>query len=347
MIVSWDRGFVVSRESLLSGVRTGSGRSLGLLGLIVVELVVFALLSPNFLTAGNLLNVTRLNAEIGLIALGMAIVIASGGIDLSVGAIVGLSSVMLGVYYQAGLPLGVAIAAAIATGALCGFVNGVLMVALRLHPLLVTLGTLSAFRGIAVGMSGGGGFSQYPEEFVLLGQSYVGVVPLQTIIWIAVAALLAVAVARTATGRGVILLGTREEPARLAGVRVDGVRILVYTLSGLLAGLSSVIYTSRVFSSRGDAGSGLELLAIAAVVVGGASIRGGQISVVRTVLATFAIGLIPNGFALGRLDTSWQYIAVGGLMIAVVVFNELPSLRQGLSRLASALAPKREKGTSQ
>lgn len=334
----------MSGESFLASARGGAGRSVGLIGLIVLELIVFSLLSPHFFTFSNLLNVTRLNAEIGLIALGMAVVIASGGIDLSVGAIVGLSSVMLGVYFQAGLPLPLAIVMAIVTAVACGFLNGLLVVVLRLHPLLVTLGTLSAFRGIAVGMSGGGGFSLYPDDFIVFGQSYVGGIPLQTIIWIVAAVIIGLVVSRTVTGRSVILVGTREEPARLAGVRVGLVRILVYSLSGLLAGVSSLIYTSRVFSSRGDAGGGLELLAIAAVVVGGASIRGGEISVARTVLATFAIGLISNGFSLGNLDTSWQYIAVGALMIAVVVFNELPSIRRVVSRFASALTPKREKG---
>jgi ribose/xylose/arabinose/galactoside ABC-type transport system permease subunit len=333
----------VSGNTFLAAARGGAGRSAGLVGLIVLELVVFSLLSPHFLTFSNLLNVTRLNAEIGLIALGMAVVIASGGIDLSVGAIVGLSSVMLGVYYQAGISLPLAIVAAVVTATICGFLNGLLVVVLRLHPLLVTLGTLSAFRGIAVGMSGGGGFSLYPDDFIILGQSYTAGIPLQTIIWIAVAIVVGVIVSRTVTGRSVLLVGTSEEPARLAGVRVGLVRILVYSLSGLLAGVSSLIYTSRVFSSRGDAGNGLELLAIAAVVVGGASIRGGQISIVRTMLATFAIGLISNGFSLGNLDTSWQYIAVGALMIGVVVFNELPSIRRAVSRLVAGLTPKRER----
>lgn len=328
----------------MAAARGGVGRSAGLVGLIVLELIVFSLLSPHFFTFSNLLNVTRLNAEIGLIALGMAVVIASGGIDLSVGAIVGLSSVMLGVYYQAGVPLPAAIVAAIVTATACGFLNGLLVVLLRLHPLLVTLGTLSAFRGIAVGMSGGGGFSLYPENFIVFGQSYTAGIPLQTIIWIVAAIVVGLVVSRTVTGRSVILVGTSEEPARLAGIRVGLVRILVYSLIGLLAGISSLIYTSRVFSSRGDAGNGLELLAIAAVVVGGASIRGGEISIARTVLATFAIGLISNGFSLGNLDTSWQYIAVGALMIAVVVFNELPSIRRAVSRLATGLTPKREKG---
>lgn len=313
--------------------RLGLGRSLGLVLLIVAELVIFSALSPNFFTVGNLLNVTRLNAEIGLIALAMAVVIASGGIDLSVGAIMALSSVMLGYSYANGVPLMQAVVIAVGTGLICGVINGVLVVVLRLHPLLVTLGTLSAFRGIALGVSAGGGFSGYPEEFKVFGQAYLGYLPVQTLLWIVVAILLAIGINKTITGRSVVLLGINPEPARLSGIRVDGIKIGVYALSGLLCGVSSVIYTSRVFSSRGDAGNGLELLAIAAVVVGGASIRGGEFSALRTVLATLAICLISNGFVLARLDTNWQYVAVGSLMVCIVVFNELPVFRKMVTHL--------------
>jgi rhamnose transport system permease protein len=333
----------VPRDSVMRLVRSGGGRSIGLLVLIAIELVIFSTLSPFFFSFSNLLNVTRLNAETGLIALGMAVVIASGGIDLSVGAIVAVSSVALGFSYSHGVPLGGSIVIALASGLVCGIINGALVVLLRLHPLLVTLGTLSAFRGIALGVSNGMGFSGFPDSFIAFGQSYLAGVPVQTIVWIAIAAVLALVIHRTVAGRSVILIGTNEEPARLSGLRVDAVRIGVYALSGLLAGISSLIYTSRVFSSRGDAGNGLELLAIAAVVVGGASIRGGQISLLRTVLATVAIGLISNGFVLGGVDTSWQYIAVGALMIGLVVVNELPAIRSALARF-SGPAPNKEKG---
>ena len=267
-------------------------RSAGLVLLLLGAMAIFTALSPDFLTSSNLLNMARLDTENGIIALGMAIVIASGGIDLSVGAILGLSSVVLGYSSMHGVPIGMAIALALGIALLCGIANGAMVVLLRLHPLLVTLGTLALYRGLAQGILNGGAFSNFPSSFELPGQSYIGTVPGQTIVW------------------ALVILA-------------------VYGASGLLAGIGSVIYTSRVFSARGDAGGGLELLAIAAVVVGGATIRGGEISVIRTTLAVILIGVIPNGFVLAGIDTSWQFVAVGLVMVAAVAFNEVlfrPSL---------------------
>ena len=267
-------------------------RSAGLVLLLLGAMAIFTALSPDFLTSSNLLNMARLDTENGIIALGMAIVIASGGIDLSVGAILGLSSVVLGYSSMHGVPIGMAIALALGIALLCGIANGAMVVLLRLHPLLVTLGTLALYRGLAQGILNGGAFSNFPSSFELPGQSYIGTVPGQTIVW------------------ALVILA-------------------VYGASGLLAGIASVIYTSRVFSARGDAGGGLELLAIAAVVVGGATIRGGEISVIRTTLAVILIGVIPNGFVLAGIDTSWQFVAVGLVMVAAVAFNEVlfrPSL---------------------
>src|SRR5262249_30303350 len=155
---------------------------------------------------------------------------------------------------------------------------------LRLHPLLVTLGTLALYRGLALGISNGGAFSVFPSGFENIGGSELGTLPVQLLPWAAVGLIVFVLGSRTPAGRKPIPVGINETAAALSGVRVAWVRLAVYGASGLLSGIASVIYTSRVFSARGDAGSGLELLAIAAVVVGGASIHGGEISVVRTTL---------------------------------------------------------------
>ena len=304
-------------------------RSGGLVLLLVGAMAVFTVLSPDFLTSSNLLNMARLDTENGIIALGMAIVIASGGIDLSVGAILGLASVVLGYSSMHGVPIGMAIALALGVALLCGIANGAMVVLLRLHPLLVTLGTLALYRGLAQGILNGGAFSNFPPSFEYPGQSYIGTVPGQTIVWVVVIAAVFVLTRMTASGRKLVAVGINELAARFSGIRIGAVRMAVYGASGLLAGIASVIYTSRVFSARGDAGGGLELLAIAAVVVGGATIRGGEISVIRTTLAVILIGVIPNGFVLAGIDTSWQFVAVGLVMVAAVAFNEVffrPSL---------------------
>ena len=249
----------------------------GLIALLAVELVVFTVLSPDFLTSSNLFNVMALDTENGIIALGMAVVIASGGIDLSVGSILALSSVTMGYAVQHGQPLAVAAVVCLVTGLVCGLINGVLVVVLRLHPLLVTLGTLALYRGLALGISNGNGFSGFPTSFEYFGQTYIGPVPAQVVVWLVLALAVYGVVNATPAGRRLLAVGINELAASFAGIRVGAVRLAVYGSSGLLTGVASLIYSSRVFSDRGDSGTGLELLAIAAVVVGGASIRGGEI----------------------------------------------------------------------
>jgi rhamnose transport system permease protein len=295
----------------------------GLVLLLAVELAVFTVLSPDFLTSSNLFNVMALDTENGIIALGMAIVIASGGIDLSVGSILALSSVTMGYAVQHGQPVAVAAVVCLLTGLVCGLINGVLVVALRLHPLLVTLGTLALYRGLALGISNGNGFSGFPVSFQYFGQTYIGPVPAQVIVWLLIALAVYGVVNATPAGRRLLAVGINELAASFAGIRVGAVRLAVYGTSGLLTGVASLIYASRVFSDRGDTGTGLELLAIAAVVVGGASIRGGEISVARTTLAVIVIGVIPDGLQLAGIDTSWQYVTIGVVMVAAIVINEL------------------------
>ena len=303
----------------------------GLVALLVVELAVFTVLSPDFLTSSNLFNVMALDTENGIIALGMAVVIASGGIDLSVGSILALSSVTMGYAVQHGQPVAVAAVVCLLTGLICGLINGLLVVVLRLHPLLVTLGTLALYRGLALGISNGNGFSGFPVSFEYFGQTYIGPVPAQVVAWLVLAVAVYAVVNLTPAGRRLLAVGINELAASFAGIRVGAVRLAVYGTSGLLTGIASLIYASRVFSDRGDSGAGLELLAIAAVVVGGASIRGGEISVARTTLAVIVIGVIPDGLQLAGIDTSWQYVTIGVVMVTAIVINEL------FARRASAL----------
>jgi rhamnose transport system permease protein len=305
----------------------------GLVALLVIELAVFTALSPDFLTSSNLFNIMALDTENGIIALGMAIVIASGGIDLSVGSILALSSVTLGYAVQHGQPVLVAALVCLATGLICGLINGLLVVVLRLHPLLVTLGTLAAYRGLALGISNGNGFSNFPNSFEFFGQTYIGPVPAQVVVWLLLAIAVYLVVHATTAGRRLLAVGINEVAASFAGIRVGGVRLAVYGASGLLTGIASLIFSSRVFSVRGDAGSGLELLAIAAVVVGGATIRGGEISIARTTLAVIVIGVIPDGLQLANIDTSWQYVTIGVVMVAAIVINELLVSRASAIRI--------------
>lgn len=325
-------------------VRMAVSRSLGLIVLLTVCVMFFSASSPYFLSTSNAFTLFRIAAETGLVAIGMAVVIASGGIDLSVGAIFSLSSVMVGVLYTYGVSIGASVVLSVFVAVACGLFNGLVVVLLRIHPLLVTLGTLALFRGFALGISGGSGVAGFPESFKFVGQAYVGLIPAQCLLWLGVIIAAVLITTRTGAGRSLIAVGANETAAQFSGVRVALVRLSVYGVSGLLSGIAAVIYTSRVLSSRADAGNGLELLAIAAVVVGGASIQGGQISIIRTTIAVIAIALIPNGFVLAGYDTSWQYVAIGIVMIIAVVFNE--GLAARLWRLVSRIRPARS-GTTQ
>jgi rhamnose transport system permease protein len=234
----------------------------------------------------------------------------------------------------------VAAVVCLVTALICGLINGLLVVVLRLHPLLVTLGTLAAYRGLALGISNGNGFSSFPSSFQFFGQTYIGPVPAQVVVWLLLAAAVYLVVHATTAGRRLLAVGINEVAASFAGIRVGGVRLAVYGASGLLTGIASLIFSSRVFSVRGDAGSGLELLAIAAVVVGGATIRGGEISIARTTLAVIVIGVIPDGLQLANIDTSWQYVTIGVVMVAAIVINELlvsraPAIRSRTSSRAN------------
>jgi rhamnose transport system permease protein len=303
-------------------------RDATLLGVLVALMLVFSVLSPNFATTSNLLSTARRAVEIGLISMSMAVVIASGGIDLSVGSIVALTSVVLGYTHAQGMPLELSLIIALGVAVACGAFNGLMIATFRLHPLVVTLGTLALFSGMAFGISDAGGYSQFPQWFLFFGQFYVGILPGQLLAWVLLGVAIHILVTRTVWGRHVLTLGISESAARFSGVRVRRVTLSIYALSGLLSGLAAIIYTSRVFSARGNAGAGLELQAIAAVVVGGASIQGGTISIPQTTLAVLVIGVIPNGLALIGVDTNWQFVVIGSIMVLAGALNQFLGRRR-------------------
>jgi rhamnose transport system permease protein len=310
-------------------------RKATLLIVLVLLIVVFSLLSSDFLTSRNLLSTARRGVEIGLISMAMAVVIGSGGIDLSVGSTVALSSVSIGYSHANGMPLPASIVLGFVVAIACGALNGLLVATLGLHPLVVTLGTLALYSGLALGISRAGGYSQFPDWFQHFGQSYFGIFPGQLLAWVVLGVLTHIAVTRTIWGRHVLALGISREAAQFSGVRVRLVTLSIYTFSGLMAGIAAIIYTSRVFSARGDAGAGLELQAIAAVVVGGASIAGGTISIPQTALAVLVIGAVPNGLALAGVDTNWQFVVIGTVMVLAVAMNQFLGRRADLEASTS------------
>jgi rhamnose transport system permease protein len=321
----------LAESSLMQRLRGALLSQEGVLFLIlVISVIVLSLNTDRFLQPSNLLTQARLLVEIGLVALPMTFIIITGGIDLSVGSILGLTAIMIGVGWQAlGLPLELSIALAITIATLCGFVNGLFIVRVGVPPLIMTLATLALYRGLAQGISEGRSVRGYPEWFFQLGQGdFLG---LPTQIWLLIVGVIVswVILARTTFGRTLYAIGNNETAARFSGLNVDRAKLIIYSYSGFMAGLAGWIFVSRVTTTRSDMGSGLELDVIAAVVLGGTSIFGGTGSITGTVIGMVLIQLLKNGLALNGVTQDATIIVIGlVLILAILVNNFIQSQRQ-------------------
>ncbi len=298
--------------------------------ILVVALLGLGAFNDRFLTLDNLLNQGRLMTEIGLIALPMTFVIITGGIDLSVGAIVGLSAVMLGTSWKTfGLPLPLAICFALFVGGLAGFVNGFVITRVKVPPLIMTIATLALYRGLAEGVSQAHSVRGYPEWFYELGQGDVFGVPTQLLILIVLAVIAGVALDRTTFGRTLYAIGANETAARFSALNVDRTKLIVYTLSGLASALAAVVLVSRVTTTRMDMGTGYELDVIAAVVLGGASIFGGSGTIWGTLIGLVMIQLLKNGLALTGVKGDATIVVIGvALILSVLIASSLQRRRE-------------------
>ena len=299
-----------------------------LLIVLAVECVVFSVTGGNFMTPGNAFEVSRLAVELGLLALALTPIIIIGGIDLSVGSMMGLSAVVLGsLWRDAHLPMPVAIAATLIIGALGGGLNALMIARLNFPPLIVTLGTFSLFRGIAEGLTRGiDNYSGFSFSFLFLGQGYVaGLIPAQLFVLVVAIAGWAWRLHRTTFGRSLYAIGYSAEGARYAGVPVARRLGLLYLLSGVSSSLAAVIYVAHLGQAKSDAGTGYELMAITAVVLGGASIFGGRGTVLGTVLGLFAIVILQNGLRLSSQPAELAGILTGALLIGTILADRLSS----------------------
>lgn len=293
--------------------------------LLLLTLLIMLLLTLNsdkFLTKDNILNQGRLMTEVGLIALPMTYIIITGGIDLSVGSILGLCAIVLGYSWQElGYPLEAAIVVALLTGALAGLVNGLFIVRVGVPPLIMTLATLAFYRGLALGISEAQSARGYPQWFFRLGQGQVLGVPTQIYVLVLAVIISAVILSRTTFGRSLYAMGNNELGARFSGIRVDLYKLLIYTFSGFMSGLAGYIFVSRVSTTRSDMGTGIELDAIAAVVLGGTNIFGGSGSIVGTVIGVVLIQFLKNGLALSGVTGDATIVVVGLVLIGATLIN--------------------------
>jgi rhamnose transport system substrate-binding protein len=298
-----------------------------LLLVLLIECVIFSLTGTNFFTASNAFEITRLSVEVGLLALALTPVIITGGIDLSVGSMMGLAAVVLGALWRdAHLPIVEAAAAALLIGAAGGSLNALLISRLGLPPLIVTLGTFSLFRGVAEGLTRGiENYSGFSARFLFLGQGYLaGVVPTQLLVLLAAIAAFAWLLHRTAFGRSLYAIGHSAEAARYAGIPAARRLFIVYLLSGLAASLSAIIYVAHLGQAKSDAGTGFELMAITAVVLGGTSIFGGRGTVLGTMLGLLAIVILQNGLRLSAQPAELTGILTGVLLLSTIALSRWP-----------------------
>ena len=293
--------------------------------ILVVECIVFGITGRNFLGTENAFEISRLSVEIGLLALLSTPIIITGGIDLSVGSMMGLAAVVLGGLWRAGLPLPAACAGALVVGTLGGALNAVMIARLRYPPLIVTLGTFSLFRGVAEGLTRGiVTYSGFSPRFLFVGQGYVaGVVPTQLFVFVAAIAAVAWWLHRTAYGRSLYAIGYAQDGARYAGIPVDRRVGLLYVLSGAASGLAAIIYVAHIGQAKADAGTGYELMAITAVVLGGASIFGGRGTVLGTVLGLLAIVVLQDGLRLAAQPAELAGILTGALLVGTILLDRL------------------------
>jgi rhamnose transport system permease protein len=306
---------------------------------LVLEILIFSRTGVHFATQRNMFEVLRLSTEIGLLALVMTPIILTGGIDLSAGSMLGLCAIVFGkLWRDAGLSPGMAAACTLLAGGLCGGLNAVFITRLKLPPLIVTLGSFSLFRGLAEAVTRGvDNFTNFPKPYLFLGQGYLwGVVPAQVPILIMVAVGIWLLVHRTTFGRSFRAIGFAPEGARYAGIPVGRRLALAYILAGVIAALAALIYVARVGQAKADAGTGYELLAITAVVLGGASIFGGTGTVHGTLLGVAVLAVLKVGLTLSDQPSELAGILTGALLLTVLASEAL--LRRISARRARSVS---------
>jgi rhamnose transport system permease protein len=311
--------------------------------LLAVEIAVFSVTGSNFATRANAFQIARLSVEIGLLALALTPVIITGGIDLSVGSLMGLSAVLFKMMvFDARLPVGLAATLTLLVGVCAGGLNATLIGVLRLPPLIVTLGTYSLFRGLAEGFSrmrevvegntNAGTVEEFPGSFLFMGQGYLfGVIPTQLPLLVAAIIAFWILLHRTTAGRALYAIGLSPEGAKYAGIPVQRHVAMIYVLCGFVASISAIVYVARLGQAKADAGMGYELAAITAVVLGGTSIFGGRGTIVGTVLGLFAIAVLQNGLQLSDLPSELAGILTGAVLLVTITLERLlvPGHKQG------------------
>jgi ribose transport system permease protein len=308
---------------------------------LILMVIIFSFASSSFLTSGNIIGILTATTVVGILALGVTFVIISGGIDLSVGTVMTLSAVMTALFItNLGLPIVIGIIAGVITGTLLGLFNGFIIAKLNIPPFIATLGTLFIARGLALVLSDKAPvyFNDAPEFNSIAMGSIIGQVfpdfpvPNIVIVLFVMAGITAWILNRTTLGRYTYAIGSNEEATRLSGVNVAAWKMAIYALGGAMAGVGGVVLAARLNSAQPSLGFGYELEAIAAAVVGGVSLRGGEGTILGTVIGAFVISTLTNGLRILSVPQEWQIVITGAIVILAVYLDIVRRNRQPGSR---------------
>jgi ribose transport system permease protein len=300
-----------------------SWRDMGTVAGLIIMVVVFSSMSHVFLTERNLVNILQQSSINGCIAIGMTLVIISGGIDLSVGPVAALAAVISASLLMAGFPVPVVLLSALAVGLLCGMVNGSLIAYGGLQPFIVTLGTLSLFRALALIYTGGNPVLGLPNEFRHLFASEIFGLPVPVIVVAVLAVAATVLLKKMPLGEYILAVGGNEEAARISGVPIERTKVITYMISGGLASLAALILIARLGAAEPILGNLWELEAIAAAAIGGASLMGGKGSIFGTILGAVVLGAMRNGLTLLNVQAFYQLLATGIIIILAMLVDRL------------------------
>lgn len=285
--------------------------------LLVLLIIVFSILSDKFFTAVNLTNILVQNVHVAVCSCAVMMIMVSGGTDLSIGYQMSVAAVLMAKTISDGvLSVPVAIIVGILLCMVLGTFNGLMGQVLKSHTMIITLGTMSIFRGISNLISGSKSISGLPDSFLYLGQARIGVIPVNVIIMVVIIVVVAVIMGKTSIGRKIYAVGDNPEAARLAGLKVAKIKVLVFTFGGLLVGIAALLLASRsAYAASDTSGPGIEFTGITACVLAGVALKGGEGTLWKAIVAVYVLGVLSNGMALINLGTYPQYIATGLIML--------------------------------
>lgn len=289
--------------------------------ILILIIAVFAILSPNFRSFRNLLNILNQNAYFIVATIGVALIMISGGTDLSVGQIIAVIGIGIALMMEGGVPVPVACILGLLIGVLFGGFNGLAANVLRIHPMIVTLATMTMFKGISFILSGSKSFYNFDQAYLNIGQSTLGPINTPIVITIIVAIVIHFILSKTCFGRFIYAVGGNPETARLAGINVSKIKLMTFALAGILFGISSIILTSRGGSASSNIGPGVEFDAITACVLGGVSFIGGAGRVTDAVVGCLILGVLTNGMQMIGLDVNSQYVVKGIILMASIGYD--------------------------